>query len=284
MNLITHDWNGSAIAQLSEAANISKHNVPAGYVNATQMCKANGKQWKHYAENESSKEFWDALSRLDGIPTDLLIVSIKTGTNAYRGTWVHPDIAIDLATWVNAEFKAWAMRTLRKIIQGNVEAPSQPSPAPQPQLLPPTPQEISGVIDLIFQNTAVDPNLVAGAKANAIIKQHPQYAAAIEAAKSALVTPVESNLLNATEVGSKIGKTAREINKLLLDYGFQVKNPEGKNPSYLPTEKGKPHSKMVLETAQGRDKTVQHLRWFESAADALLEEIENTGANNEVEQ
>lgn len=162
------------------------------------------------------------------------------------------------------------------------QAPSQPSSALQ--LPTPTPQEISSVIDLIFQSTAVDPNLVAGAKANAIIKQHPQYAAAIEAAKGALTVPVESSLLNATEVGSKIGKTAREINKLLLDYGFQVKNPEGKNPSYLPTEKGKPHSKMVLETAQGRDKTVQHLRWFESVADALLEEIENTGANDEVEQ
>ncbi|BDA74343.1 hypothetical protein CAL7716_085090 [Calothrix sp. PCC 7716] len=184
-------------------------------------------------------------------------------------------------------FQDWLYEDVLPSIRktGKYELPTQaPSPSPTPQLLPPTPQEISSVIDLIFQNTAVDPNLVAGAKANAIIKQHPQYAAAIEAAKSALVTPVESNLLNATEVGNKIGKTAREVNKLLLDYGFQIKNPEGKNPSYLATEKGKPHSQMVLETAQGRDKTVQHLRWFESVAEALLEEIEAISDKNDNEE
>lgn len=283
MNFITHDWNGNKIMQLSKPTKIAKHEVPSSYVNVTQLCKAHDKQFNDYSRLESTKEYLEGFSRYTGIPVDLLVVTITTGKNEHRGTWTHPEIAIDAAKWINVDFRIWANQTLREVMTAqSIQAPSQPSSAPQ--LPTPTPQEISSVIDLIFQSTAVDPNLVAGAKANAIIKQHPQYAAAIEAAKGALTVPVESSLLNATEVGSKIGKTAREINKLLLDYGFQIKNPEGKNPSYLPTEKGKPHSKIVLETAQGRDKTVQHLRWFESAADALLEEIENTGANDEVEQ
>ncbi|BDA74357.1 hypothetical protein CAL7716_085230 [Calothrix sp. PCC 7716] len=171
--------------------------------------------------------------------------------------------ALPFQDWVEDEVLPSIRRT------GKYELPQAPSPSPQPLLPTPTPQEISSVVDLIFQNTLVDPNLVAGVKANAIVKQHPQYKEVIEAAKGALTIKVESNLLNATELGSKIGKTAREVNKLLLDQGFQIKNPEGKNPSYLPTEKGEPHSQMTLDTAAGRDKTVQHLRWFESVLETI---------------
>ncbi|MBW4603988.1 MAG: hypothetical protein KME29_31590 [Calothrix sp. FI2-JRJ7] len=165
--------------------------------------------------------------------------------------------------------------TIRKT--GKYELAPSPSPSPQP-VLPPSLEQISDLVDLTLGKAGIDPRLVAGAKLNAIVKEYPSLKSAAEEAKSLLVVPVERNLLNATQIGDKIGKTAREVNKLLLDQGFQVKNPEGKNPSYLPTDKGKPHSQMTLDTAQGRDKTVQHLRWHETVIDALSEEINDKEA------
>lgn len=149
--------------------------------------------------------------------------------------------------------------------------------SPQPQLPTPTPQEISTVIDLIFQNTAIDPSLVAGAKANAIVKQHPQYKDVIEEAKGALTIPVKDKLLNATDLATlyteRTGKAVNKgmgMNKILEAAGLQKKNPSGK-PNWLATEEGSQFSQLVLETARGRDKTVQSLKWFPSVIDYLVE-------------
>ncbi len=38
------------------------------------------------------------------ISTDLLIDTTTTGPNEFRGTYVHPDIAIHLAQWISAKF------------------------------------------------------------------------------------------------------------------------------------------------------------------------------------
>lgn len=75
-----------------------------GYLNATAMCRANGRKWKHYNENDGTREFVAELSRSVGIPTDRLIVSITTGPNAGRGTWVHPQIGYHLAQWCSPAF------------------------------------------------------------------------------------------------------------------------------------------------------------------------------------
>jgi hypothetical protein len=48
-NQVMNDWQGNSITQLKEKTFIASFEIPAGYVNATQMCKACGKQWGHYA-------------------------------------------------------------------------------------------------------------------------------------------------------------------------------------------------------------------------------------------
>lgn len=158
--------------------------------------------------------------------------------------------------------------TLRKT--GKYEL-SQTEPA---QLPTPTVDEIAQLIDLTLGKTDLGKNLVAGVKLNAIARQHPQLALAAEAAKSALSIEVESNLLTPTAVGEKLttdGKawSSQRVNKTLIELGLQEKNPAGKNPSYFPTEKGKEYGCLVLDTAKGHDKTVQHLRWYPSVVEAL---------------
>jgi KilA-N domain len=78
-----------------------------GYVNATAMCKANGRHFPHYLANGRTSEYLQDLSGSVGIPTDLLRVTIGNGPNHLRGTWVHPRLAVDLARWISPAFAVW---------------------------------------------------------------------------------------------------------------------------------------------------------------------------------
>lgn len=172
--------------------------------------------------------------------------------------------------------KAFAAIGIRVWIQSIKGWSKEDVATSKPALLPtPTVDEIAQLIDLTLGKTDLDKNLVAGVKLNAIARQHPQLALAAETAKSALLIEVESNLLTPTAVGEKLSSTTGEVwsairvNKVLIEIGLQEKNPEGKNPSYLPTEKGKQYGRLVLDTAKGRDKTVQSLKWHQEVMEAL---------------
>lgn len=65
-----------------------------GYVNATAMCKAVGKQFSDYSRLKTTQEFIKELSSATGIPVAELIQSVMGGIT--QGTWVHPDVATRL--------------------------------------------------------------------------------------------------------------------------------------------------------------------------------------------
>lgn len=75
-----------------------------GYINATQLCKAGGKEFFKWNENKKTKEFLEVLSGSLRIRIDLLIQSIADGPNDFRGTWVHPKVAINIAQWISPKF------------------------------------------------------------------------------------------------------------------------------------------------------------------------------------
>jgi hypothetical protein len=91
------EWNGVAI----------QRRQMDGYVNATAMCKANGRHLPHYLANDRTTEYLQALSGSVGIPTDHLKTSIGNGPNHLRGTWIHPRLAVDLARWISPGFAVW---------------------------------------------------------------------------------------------------------------------------------------------------------------------------------
>lgn len=88
------EWNGITISQ----------RIADGYINATQMAKANGKHLAHYLANDRTAQYLQALSTSVGIPTDQLIQSRKGGNPELQGTWAHPRLAVDLARWISPEF------------------------------------------------------------------------------------------------------------------------------------------------------------------------------------
>ena len=78
-----------------------------GYFDATAMCDAvQGKRFQDYRRRKTTKVFLDLLSSNTGIPVFELIRSIRGGPPDRRGIWIHPEVAIDLASWLSTEFKA----------------------------------------------------------------------------------------------------------------------------------------------------------------------------------
>lgn len=85
-----------------------------GYINATQLCKAGGKLFADWYRLENTKAFVKALGTDMGIPiTDL--INIIQGGNA-QGSWIHPDLATNLAQWISHPFGIRVARWVREIV------------------------------------------------------------------------------------------------------------------------------------------------------------------------
>ena len=91
-DLVSRSWNGTPISR----------RTTDGYVNATAMAKASGKQWSDYFRTDRATTYMEALSRNCEIPVTSLYIS-KPG----EGTWIHPRLAVDFARWIAAEFAVW---------------------------------------------------------------------------------------------------------------------------------------------------------------------------------
>ncbi len=116
--LIVRDFHGVRIRQ--------RHSD--GYLDATAMCKANGKRLNNYLRTKTTKEFLTELSdfiaknsvALFGVTeqNQQLIHIVQGGTPREQGTWVHPYVAINLAQWCSAIFAVmvtnWMFELLTK--------------------------------------------------------------------------------------------------------------------------------------------------------------------------
>ena len=90
--LQSRSWNGTPISR----------RTTDGYVNATAMAKASGKQWSHYRETDRATTYMEALSR----NTEIRVAELYTAKPG-DGTWIHPRLAVDFARWISADFAVW---------------------------------------------------------------------------------------------------------------------------------------------------------------------------------
>ena len=81
-----------------------EHREEDGYINVTNLCKAGDKLFKNWKKTQKTKAFLQVLSRSVLIGTDLLIKTQTGGLNENRGTWVHPQVAINIAQWISPSF------------------------------------------------------------------------------------------------------------------------------------------------------------------------------------
>jgi hypothetical protein len=98
MKIINHKVSGLQVSQ--------RHDD--GYLNLTQMAKNNGKLIADYLRLNTTKAFLEELSPDMGIPIsgENGLIQIRRGGNNKnaQGTWGHPKVAINCATWCNTKF------------------------------------------------------------------------------------------------------------------------------------------------------------------------------------
>jgi hypothetical protein len=75
-----------------------------GYINATTMCQAAGKKFNDYTRIGPTKAFLAELASETGLPVTELIQTLTGGHPNLQGSWVHPQVAINLAQWLSPKF------------------------------------------------------------------------------------------------------------------------------------------------------------------------------------
>jgi hypothetical protein len=93
-DLIPHPVQGGVIYQRPKD----------GYINATAMCQAVGKEWSAYRRLAITGGFLEELESVLKISRTDLVHSNSGGDPRLQGTWVHPHVAINLAQWCSAAF------------------------------------------------------------------------------------------------------------------------------------------------------------------------------------
>ncbi len=104
--------------------------ITDGYINATAMCKAAGKEWRRYFELSTTKAFIQELSTDAGLNGTVLIKQVGLleagGNPKIQGTWVHPQIAIHLAQWLSPKFAVLVTQWVMEWMSGKSTAPNLP--------------------------------------------------------------------------------------------------------------------------------------------------------------
>lgn len=101
-------------------SNVIEQRITDGYINATALCKASNKKLGDYIRLTSTSKFLEALSSDTGIPISDLVQSIKGGNPKFQGTWVHPQVAINLGQWASPTFAVQISKWVVEWMKGNV--------------------------------------------------------------------------------------------------------------------------------------------------------------------
>jgi hypothetical protein len=116
LSLISHQVDGLDIPQ----------RVTDGYINATALCQASGKNFADYYRLTGTKAFLEALSSDMGIPISGLVITGKGGNPKLQGTWIHPDIAVNLGQWLSPRFAVLVSKWVREWMSGKIPGGNLP--------------------------------------------------------------------------------------------------------------------------------------------------------------
>jgi hypothetical protein len=120
--LEVREWQGTPIQRRTD-----------GYVNATAMCQANGKRWHDFRSTAQCNAYMQALASEAGISGFDLVVSQRGGTGAGGSTWIHPDLATELARWISPAFSVFVNRWFRSVVESGRQ-PALPPTTTRPAL------------------------------------------------------------------------------------------------------------------------------------------------------
>jgi hypothetical protein len=88
--------------------------IEDGFINATALCKAGGKEFKHWYSLQITKELISVLES-QKIKDDTTFKSVDVKQGKYGGSWIHPDLAVQLAQWISPIFALQVSKWVREI-------------------------------------------------------------------------------------------------------------------------------------------------------------------------
>ena len=91
-----------------------------GYINATALCQKAGKLFSDYRRLEQTKAFLVELAAVMGIPITDLVEIRQGGAPLQQGTWVHPQVAINLGQWLDPRFAVRVSQWVADWMMGRV--------------------------------------------------------------------------------------------------------------------------------------------------------------------
>ena len=260
-NLSTRAWNGTPITR----------RTTDGFVNATAMAKASGKQWSSYRETDRASTYIEALSRNTEIRVTSLYIA-KPG----EGTWIHPRLAVDFARWISADFAVWMDTWFIEEISGISRMQDTQVPA-----LPPTHQadtEFALFMSDVVGKAGGDPKESLAVSFTVLARKHSDYKDVflenqrlLCPAKEAFGTPTQVLELLEKELGAdtveRLTTMAKDgelisrndkrllVNAILCNRGLQFKTGvcrRGAAP-YAPTTEGAKYAREETRPAQYAD-------------------------------
>lgn len=100
------------------------------FINATQLCKAGGKKFAQWMLLESTRELVATLKAELSSNVEILTFQkplIETTKGRYGGgSWIHPDLAVQLAQWISPAFALQVSRWIRELFAtGSVQVDSR---------------------------------------------------------------------------------------------------------------------------------------------------------------
>ena len=82
-----------------------------GYINVTGLCQATNKKISNWFQLDKTKAFIEVLSTNAGIP-EFQLTYISKG----KKSWVHPQIAVNIAQWISPEFDVLVSKWVYEIM------------------------------------------------------------------------------------------------------------------------------------------------------------------------
>ncbi|MDM8567606.1 KilA-N domain-containing protein [Candidatus Halobeggiatoa sp. HSG11] len=257
--MISRNFNGAVIRQRPSD----------GYLDATAMCKINGKRWFDYYRTKETQSFLIALSKSTGLPIESqngnsrfgenkgLVEIIRGGNNA--GTWIHSKVAIYLAIWCSPEFAVlvtdWIYELLTK---GSVSLKPEPT------------QEIAEYVK-INADILEGFGITGTAKQNALnnsIKDKFGYDVIKNLNTKAQQTELqqsESLLLIPSDIAKRTGlRSARQVNLKLIELKLQTPYRDSKKRlHYKLTDKGQKYG-TYQDKSYNSSRPVRSIKWYEN--------------------
>jgi hypothetical protein len=85
-----------------------------GYINATKLCELNNKIFKNW--QIENKLLMSNMATLLDIPKHELTVTVNFSIpDRITGVYVHPDLIIDIAAWINLKVKVYVMNIMKQL-------------------------------------------------------------------------------------------------------------------------------------------------------------------------